>query len=54
MSILINRGDIVTAICDLLRTNVTDLKLVKPYHVNWTDTSKKIPVKQEIFLPRLI
>jgi len=49
MSVLVNRGDIVKNICEYLRANVTDLKLVKPYHGELDRYSKKVQLKQNTF-----
>lgn len=49
MPILINRGDIVAALRDYIRTNVTDFALVKPYHGELDRYSKKVQLKKEIF-----
>lgn len=49
MSILIDRGEIITALCAYLRTNVTELKLVKPYHGELDRYSKKVQLNSEMF-----
>lgn len=46
---LIGRGQIVTGICEHLRIQVPDLKLVKPYHGELDRYSKKTQLEQEIF-----
>jgi hypothetical protein len=49
MSVLVNRGDAITALCNLLRTGVPDFALVKPYHGELDRYSKKVQIKQNIF-----
>lgn len=46
---LISRGQIITTLCDHLRANITDLKLVKPYHGELDRYSKKTQLQEEIF-----
>lgn len=49
MSILIERGTIIGALCDALKAGVPELKLVKPYHGELDRYSKKVQLKQNTF-----
>ena len=46
---LIERGAIVTTLCNYLRSAVPELNLVKPYHGELDRYSKKIQLRDEIF-----
>ena len=46
---LINRGDIITAICTHLRTAVPEFNLVKPYNGEIDRYSKKTQLQEETF-----
>ena len=49
MELKVERSSIITALCTHLRTNVTDLKLVKPYHGELDRYSKKTQLQEETF-----
>ena len=49
MGLLVERGAIITALCDHLRANVPELKLVKPYYGELDRYSKKTQLKDETF-----
>lgn len=49
MSLLIDRGQIVTAICEHLRITVPELSLVKPYQGELDRYSKKTQIKEPTF-----
>lgn len=49
MSLLIDRGQIVTAICAYLRVQVPELNLVKPYQGELDRYSKKTQIKEATF-----
>lgn len=46
---LTSRATIVDAICNHLRANVTELKLVKPYNGELDRYSKRLQIKEETF-----
>ena len=49
MGILVERSNIITLLCNHLRANVDDLKLVKPYHGELDRYSKKVQIKESSF-----
>ena len=49
MGLLVGRETIISVLCDHLRTNVPELKLVKPYHGELDRYSKKTQLKEETF-----
>jgi len=49
MSFLVQRSDVVMAICEQLRAAVPELKLVKPYHGELDRYAKKTQIKEPIF-----
>jgi hypothetical protein len=46
---LIERSQIITTLCDHLRANIPELKLVKPYHGELDRYSKKVQLQENSF-----
>jgi len=49
MGILVERGNVITLLCNHLKAHVTELKLVKPYHGELDRYSKKVQIKESSF-----
>lgn len=49
MGILIERSNVITALCDYIRIAVPEFNLVKPYHGELDRYSKKAQLKEESF-----
>jgi hypothetical protein len=49
MAALVERGNVILALCNHIRANVPELNLVKPYHGELDRYSKKTQIKEESF-----